>query len=111
MLLVLGPAFVISAIYLTSFRAGITDSRRKRTFWTLLMLLLAAHMAQYALVATRFVDGWVASAVFEIGIRKAGDAFPGSAAVTWVVCAALVYLLYRLTERTFEKIEVTQKAQ
>jgi len=111
MLLVLGPAFVLSAIYLTSFRAGISDSRRKRTFWILLMLLLAAHMAQYALVATRFVDGWVASGIFAIGIRKAGDAFPGSAALTWIVCATVVYLLYRLTARSFEKIEVTQKAQ
>ena len=94
-MLVCVPGFLLSALYLRSFRASIGSATRTRILWAILLPLLIVHMGQYALFATGFMETWTFSALFEIVIRKLGEAFPGSVAAVWVVCGGLIYLAYR----------------
>jgi hypothetical protein len=111
MMLVCVPGFLLSALYLGCFRAGVSGSTRNRVLWGLLAALLAVHLGQYVLLITRFMRTWVFEGVFEIAIRKLGEAFPGSVAVVWVVSGVLIYLAYRTAERAFGRIEVAARPE
>lgn len=106
MLLVCVPGFLLSALYLRSFRAHRGQRARTRILWGVLLVLLIVHMSQYALLATGVMKTWVFEGIFEIAIRKLGDAFPGSSLLVWIASGLLVYLAYRAAERSFERIEV-----
>ncbi len=105
------PGFLLSALYLRSFRAGASEAARNRALWLILGLLLAAHLGQYALFATQFMEMWVFAGMFKITIRKLGEAFSGSTIVTWAVCGAMVWATYRVAEHAFERIEVSPKGE
>lgn len=110
MLLVCVPGFLLSALYLRAFRAQRGERARTRVLWGLLLILLIIHMGQYVLLATRTMKTWVFEGVFEIAIRQAGSVFPGSTILVWVFCGLLIYLAYRVAERSFERIEVAGSA-
>jgi len=111
MVLVCVPGFLLSALYLRAFRAHRKESGRTRILWALLMVLLILHLGQYVLLVTQIMQTWVFEGVFEIGIRKLGEVFPGSTLVVWVAGAALLWLAYRTAERAFERIEVASTTE
>jgi hypothetical protein len=109
MFLVGVPAFLLAVFYLRAFRAGGSEAKRTMVLWAILALLLAFHLGQYSLFVLQFTEFWILAGLFKMGIRKLGEAFPGSTFAVWVVCSALLYVSYRTAERAFENIEVTPK--
>jgi hypothetical protein len=90
-------------IYLGQFRAGISDAARKRTFWILMILLLAIHMSQYVLAATKIVHLDSVTALWHLLIRQFASI--GGVISVYVIAVAVLGWGYRALLRKFEKIE------
>jgi hypothetical protein len=93
-------------IFLRSFRATISDGKRKALLFGLMFLLLAVHIAQYALVIGGITMDWIITGTIEILVRQASDGLAGGALLIWLVCGLLLYGGYRFAESGYLRIEV-----
>jgi hypothetical protein len=104
LMLLVGLLFLpVFWLYLGSFRADVSDGARKRTFWGLMILLLAVHMAQYILAASRVVRLDAVTALWHMLIRQ--FASPLGVIILYITAAVSLWLGYRAVLKRFEKIE------
>jgi hypothetical protein len=99
--------FLLVALYLQAFRAGITDTARKWIYYGLLSLCLALHLAQAAAMISRFARPTAASALLKILNRQLAEALPGGNATVWGFSLLLCAALYWFVQSRFERIEIT----
>jgi hypothetical protein len=106
MLLALLLFFLAAPIYFTTFRATVRDSRRKGVFFALLAAILVVHLAQYALIASRFTHLRVAKGFFLILARHLEAALPGGTFGVWVAAGLVLFGAYWAVQSRFQRIEI-----
>ena len=74
--------------------------------WPVLFIILALHIAQYALFTSDFTKAWILTGTFEILVRNIVDGFAGGAVAIWAGCGLLVFSTYIFAESRFRRIEV-----
>jgi hypothetical protein len=97
---------LVYTVFLRSFRATITDGKRKAFFFAMLFVLLAVHVSQYAFFMSGTTKDFIVTGTIEILVRRLGEAFPGSVLLVWIACGLLLFGAYRFAESAFLRIEV-----
>ena len=92
-------------IFLRSFRATISDGKRKAILFGLLAVLMAVHLAQYPLILSGITEEWILTGTIEILVRQASGALAGGALLIWLVCSLLLYGGYRFAQSEYLRIE------
>jgi hypothetical protein len=101
------PWMLIVTVYMGSFRATISDGKRKVFLIGLMMLVLAVYLVLYGIFFTgrdRLFTGFV-----EILIRVASRSFPGAGVAIWILCAVLLYIGFKIAEHQFRRCEIPPK--
>jgi hypothetical protein len=110
MLMLVGlPWMLIVTVYMWSFRATISDGKRKAFLIVLMMLVLAVYLVQYGLFFAGSTRGRLFTGFIEILIRDASQSFPGAGVAIWIACVALLYAGFKIAERRFHRIEIPTK--
>ena len=105
MLVVCGMWLVALSAYLGTLRPGFTEKRRKGIFWWGMVILMGLHFLQFVLLFTETLDHWILSGFWMIAIRELTDRLPGGAVSVWFLCGLILFLLYRMAERRFVRVE------
>jgi len=105
MLVVCGMWLVAISAYLGSLRPGFTEKQRKGIFWWGMVILMGLHLAQFVLLFTETLDHWILSGFWMIAIGELAERLPGGAVSVWIVCGLILFLLYRMAERRFVRVE------
>jgi hypothetical protein len=105
MAFVLVPWFLLLAIFLRTFRAGLSDRTRQVTFWSLLGLALLLMLGQVAMAVTGLARPDVLRGTIEVTLRQAADS-PLTALATAVTCLLLMGASYWLAEWQLIKAEI-----
>ena len=105
MLVVCGMWLLALSAYLGTLRPGFTEKRRKGTFWWGMVILMGFHFLQFVLLFTETLDHWILSGFWMIAIGELTDRTPGGAVSVWFLCGLILFLLYRMAERRFVRVE------
>ncbi len=105
MLVVCGPWLLALSAYLGTLRPGFTEKRRKGTFWWGMVILMGLHFLQFVLLFMEILDHWILSGFWMIAIRELTDRMPGGEVSVWFLCGLTLFLLYRMAERRFVRVE------
>jgi hypothetical protein len=106
LLLAIGLCWLVMLrIYLKTYRAGVSDGRRRAVFLTILVVAVALHIAQFAVGLTGLTKLWVVTGLPRMIVRLVADALPGGEIATWLACAALFWAAYLVVRARFERIE------
>ena len=96
----------IGSLYLRTYRASISEGKRKAAFFAVLGGTLVLHITPFIAFISGFVEDWVVLGQAEAGLLWLARTLPGGEAAVWVLCAAILYAGYRLAQGAFERIEV-----
>jgi hypothetical protein len=105
MMVVLVLWLVAFAAYLRTLRPAVPERVRKSVYWGSMMLLLAAHTAQFIMGAGGAIRYATIGGFWEILISDIAEALPGGRVAVWLLCGLIVYGVYKLAERQFERAE------
>jgi hypothetical protein len=106
LLLLIGLIWMLmTRVYLTTFRAGVTDARRRTVFFVILAIALVLHLTQFVAGIGWLTRMWIMSSLPRMAVRRLTDALPGGAVAVWLLCGLLFYVAYRLVRARFERIE------
>ena len=105
MLVVCGMWLLALSAYLGTLRPGFTEKRRKGTFWWGMVIPMGLHFLQGVLLFTETLDHWILSGFWMIGIGELTERLPGGAVSVWLLCGLILFLLYRMAERRFVRVE------
>ncbi|MCK4410243.1 MAG: hypothetical protein KAW67_09160, partial [Candidatus Eisenbacteria sp.] len=105
MLAVCGMWLLALSVYLGSLRPGFTEKQRKGRFWWGMVILIGLHLAQFVLLFTETLDHWLLSGFWMIAIGELTERLPGGAVSVWILCGLILFLLYRMAERRFVRVE------
>jgi hypothetical protein len=94
---------LLAVVFLRSFRATVSDGKRKAFFFGLLTCLLAIHIGQFAFIVSGITRDWIVTGTMEILVRQAGGA---GALLVWIACVLILSGAFRLAESAFHRIEV-----
>jgi hypothetical protein len=93
---------LLLALFLRSFRAGISDRRRRVVFGVVLAALLLGHMLPFGFLGAGFVE----ERVWRDAGALALQAIPGGAAMRWGLALLLLVGSWALALRSFERAEL-----
>ncbi len=93
------------ALYLRTLRAAITEKIRKTAFWGSMIGLLVLHTWQFFAPMVNEVSVTEIGAFWGITIKHLAAVLPGGAVTVWVVSALVVFGIYKVAERQFERAE------
>ena len=105
MVAVCGMWFVALSVYLGSLRPGFTEKQRKGRFWWGMVILMGLHFVQFVLLFTETLDHWILSGFWMIAIGELAGRLPGGTVSVWALCGLILFLLYRMAERRFVRVE------
>jgi hypothetical protein len=109
LLLVGLPWMLLVSVYMRSFRATISDGKRKAFLIGLMMLVLVVHLGQYGLFVSGLTGDRLFTGFIEILIREAIESFPGAGVAIWIACVVLLYFGFKIAEHQFRRIEIPTK--
>ena len=96
----------MAAIYFRAFRATVSDGVRKGVVFAVAGVVVLLQIVPVSLGIGGLLDTRMPTALLDILALWARDILPGGTLTVWVLCAALFYLGYRITEQRFRRIEV-----
>jgi hypothetical protein len=105
MLMVCGLWLIAMWIYLGTLRVGYSERQRKGAFWWGMVVLMGLHVSQFVALFTELTNHWLLSGFAMITIAALTERVPGGSAMVWVLCAAILFSLYRIAERRFVAVE------
>jgi len=105
MLAVCGMWLLALSSYLGSLRPGFTEKQRKGRFWWGMVVLMGLHLMQFVLMFTETLDHWFLSGFWMIAIGELTERLPGGAVSVWILCGLTLFLLYKMAERRFVRVE------
>jgi len=105
MLVVCGLWLIALSAYLGTLRPGFTEKRRKGVFWWGMVILMGLHFLQFVLLFTETLDHWMLSSFWMIAIGELTERLPGGGVSVWFLCGLILFLLYRMAERRFIRVE------
>jgi hypothetical protein len=105
MLVVCGMWLLALSAYLGTLRPGFTEKQRKGIFWWGMVILMGLHFLQFVLLFTGTLDHWILSGFWMIVIGELTERLPGGAVSVWFLCGLILFLLYRMAERRFIRVE------
>lgn len=103
--LVMVPALLFTAFFVRSFRAEHSNKYIRAMYWFGLGILLAILIGQSILAILDVFDPDTGRGFLAVLIRQLGSS-PLTTAVTWLVCAGLIFIAYRIAQAQFEKAEI-----
>jgi len=104
-LLVCLPWLIAVAALLSLYRSGVTDRGRQVMVWSVTGAAVATLLLFAAAVVADWVQPWIVQWAVELPVRHLGESVPGTLA-TWVVCAVLLAVGYRIAGARFARMEV-----
>jgi hypothetical protein len=105
MLLVLVPWLLLTALFLSSFRATHSNRYIRGIYWVGLAIPMLGSMSQVVLAVFGLFSPDAGRAFLEILVRMLGSN-PATWLLTWVIAIAIVLVCYRLALRQFERAEI-----
>jgi hypothetical protein len=105
MLVVCGLWLLALSGYLGSLRPGFAEKQRKGRFWWGMVILMGLHFLQFVLLFTETLDHWILSGFWMIAIGELTERLPGGAVSVWFLCGLTLFLLYRMAEGRFVRVE------
>jgi len=105
MLAVCGMWLLALSGYLSALRAGFTEKQKKGRFWWGMVIVMGLHFLQFVLLFTGTLDHWILSGFWMIAIRELTERLPGGAVSVWILCGLTLFLLYKMAERRFVRVE------
>ena len=96
---------VLLAIYLRTFRTGISDWIRMAVFIGILVVTLGVHVGQFVLAMSGQVKLSVMAGFMQILVRTLTDAVPGGAVTIWIASGLLFLVAYLAVESGFKRME------
>jgi len=105
MLAVCGMWLIALSAYLGTLRPGFTEKQRKGRFWWGMVILMGLHFLQFVLLFTETLDHWILSGFWMIAIGELTERLPGGGVSVWFLCGLILFLLYRMAERRFIRVE------
>ncbi len=105
MLLVLVPWLLLTALFLSSFRATHSNRYIRGIYWVGLAIPMLGLLSQVVLAVFGLFSPDAGRAFLEILVRMLGSN-PASWLLTWVIAIAIVLVCYRLALRQFERAEI-----
>ena len=100
------PWMLLVAVYMRSFRATISDGKRKVLLFALMGILLVVYLTPYGLFIAGVTKDWLLTGLVEILIWNASESFSGAGVAIWMVCLALLYAGFRIAESHFRRVEI-----
>lgn len=96
---------ILLAIYLRTFRTGISDGIRKAVYIAILVVTLGVHIGQFLLAITDQVELSVVAGFMQILVRALTEALPGGAVTVWIASGLLLLASYLVVESSFKRME------
>ena len=102
--------YLLLAVYLRAFRAGVSLFTRKLAFAGLLIVAMGAYVGAVVMAMKDVVTIWVPNAFVEILVRQMVQAAPWSEPLLWLGCGLVLWMGYRRLLGIFERAELPVEA-
>jgi hypothetical protein len=95
-----------ATLYARSFRATVSDGRRKGVYFGILAAALVLHLMPFVSLITGFAKDWVVAGVVKILTRRVIETLPAGGLFVWAACFTVMLAGYLWAQSRFERIEV-----
>ncbi len=99
------PFFLLLALFLRTFRATVSDRRRRAFYWSFLAALLIVMIGGFTFQVAGWFNQRVGWAILESLAFRWGQS-PTAMVLTWLLCCLGMVAAYWLAQRAFQRIEL-----
>jgi hypothetical protein len=97
---------LFTSLYLSGFRATVSDRLRLFVYFGVLAFALMVHIAPIVFLIAGITKDWVLAGLVKILTRRVVEAMPAGSLVIWSVCLLVALGGYWVAQSRFRRIEV-----